>query len=80
MLLGLEKTKNHVEIYNVGSENQIDVKTIAQIVIEEMGLQNVEFKFPGGVDEGRGWKDNVKNTLLDTSKLKGLNAPLLGLT
>ena len=44
-----------------------------------MGLQNVEFKFTGGVDGGRGWKGNVKNMLLDTSKLEGLNAPLLGL-
>jgi UDP-glucose 4-epimerase len=35
-----------------------------------MGLKNVEFKFTGGVDGGRGWKGDVKNMLLDTSKLK----------
>ena len=44
-----------------------------------MRLQNVEFKFTGSVDGGKGWKGNVKNMLLHTSKLKGLNAPLLGL-
>jgi UDP-glucose 4-epimerase len=60
MLLGLEKSKRHIEIYNVGSENQIDVKTIAQIVIEEMGLKNVKLTFTGGVDGGRGWKGDVK--------------------
>ena len=65
MLLGLEKTTEPVEIYNVGSEDQIDVKTIAEIVAEEMGLQNVEFKFTDGVDGGRGWKGDVKNMLLD---------------
>ena len=70
MLLGLEKTTEQVEIYNVGSEDQINVKTIAEIVAEEMGLQNVEFKFTGGVDGGRGWKGDVKNMFLDITKLK----------
>jgi len=56
----------------VHSEDQIDIKTIAEIVVEEMGLQNVEFKFTGGVDGGRGWKGDAKNMLLDISKLKGL--------
>jgi UDP-glucose 4-epimerase len=72
MLVGLGKSTEQVEIYNVGSEDQINVKTIAEIVAEEMGLQNVKFKFTGGVDGGRGWKGDVKNMLLDTSKLKGL--------
>lgn len=67
MLIGLEKTKNHVEIYNVGSKDQIDVKTIAQIVIKEMGLKNVKLTYTGGE---RGWKGDVKNMLLDISKLK----------
>jgi len=35
-----------------------------------MGLKDVEFKFTGGVDGGRGWKGDDKNMLLDTSKLK----------
>jgi len=34
-----------------------------------MGLQGV--KFTGGVDDGRGGKDDVKNMILDTGKLKG---------
>lgn len=70
MLVGLGKSTEQVEIYNVGSEDQINVKTIAEIVAEEMGLQNVKFKFTGGVDGGRGWKGDVKNMLLDITKLK----------
>ena len=70
MLLGLEKTRNQVEIYNIGSEDQTNVKTIAEIVVEEMKLKNVKLKFTGGVDGGRGWKGDVKNMLLDISKLK----------
>jgi len=72
ILLGLEKTKSQIEIYNVGSEDHMDVKTIAEIVVEEMGLENVEFRFTGGVDGGRGWKGDVKNMLLEISKLKSL--------
>jgi UDP-glucose 4-epimerase len=56
----------------VGSEDQTTVKTIAETVIEEMRLKNVQFKFTGGVDGGRGWKGDVKNMLLDISKIKTL--------
>jgi len=72
MLLELEKSTEPVEIYNVGSEDQIDVKTIAEIVVEEMGLKNVKLTFTGGVNGGRGWMGDIKNMLLDTSKIKGL--------
>jgi UDP-glucose 4-epimerase len=72
MLLGLEKTRNQVEIYNIGSADQINVKTIAEIVIKEMKLDNVKLKFTGGVDGGRGWKGDVKNMLLDITKIKSL--------
>jgi UDP-glucose 4-epimerase len=37
-LLGLDKSSAQVEIFNVGSEDRADVKTVAQIVIEEMGV------------------------------------------
>jgi len=72
MTLGLERARNPVGVYNVGSEDWIDVKSIARIVIEEMGLKNVKFSFSGGINGGRGWKGDVKNMLLDTSKLKSL--------
>jgi UDP-glucose 4-epimerase len=70
ILFSLEKTKNQIEIYNIGSEDQIDVKTIAEIVVEKMGLKGIEFKFAGGVDGGRGWKGDAKNMFLDITKLK----------
>jgi UDP-glucose 4-epimerase len=72
ILLGLEKSTEQVEIFNVGSEDQVDVKTIAQIVIDEMKLKNVKLIFTGGVEGGRGWKGDVKNMLLDITKLKTL--------
>lgn len=61
-----------VEIYNIGSLDQVDVKRIAEINSEEMGLQNVKFGFTGGFDGGRGWRGDVKTMLLSVDKLSSL--------
>lgn len=72
LLIASEKSHEQVEIYNVGSEDTVNVATIARIVIEEMGLSDVEIKYTGGVDGGRGWRGDVKEMLLDISKIKRL--------
>ena len=61
-----------VALYNIGSEDQVLVTKIAEIVAEEAGLKNVSFTCTGGVDGGRGWKGDVKKMLLDVGKLKSL--------
>ena len=58
-----------VDVYNVGSVDQIEVKKIAGIVAEEMGLRDVEFIFTGGVEGGRGWPGDVKIMYLSIDKL-----------
>jgi UDP-glucose 4-epimerase len=58
-------------IYNVGTDDQTDVKTIANIVIQEMSLRDVQISFKAG-PEGRGWPGDVKQMLLDISKLRTL--------
>jgi len=63
------KNKHKVEIYNVGSSDQITVKNIAKIIIEETHLPNVNIIFTGGVDGGRGWKGDIKTMHLSTKKL-----------
>lgn len=72
MLLGLDRSESQVGVYNVGSEDQVDVKTVADIIVQEMGLKDVKYKFTGGVNGGRGWRGDVKNMLLDVTKLKSL--------
>jgi len=72
LMLGVERTKGRVEILNIGSEDRVNVKTIASIVIDEMELEGVEVKLTGGVDGGRGWKGDVKIMQLDMSKLRSL--------
>lgn len=63
------KTDRKIEIYNIGSSDQITVKRIAEIVTEEMHLPNVNFSFTGGVDGGRGWKGDIKNMHLSIEKI-----------
>jgi len=70
LVLGVEKTEEQVEIFNIGSEDRVDVKTIARIVFEEMKLKDVNIRLTGGVDGGRGWKGDVKIMQLDMSRLK----------
>lgn len=72
LLFGLEHTHEKVEIYNIGSEDQINVTDIAEIVTEEMDHKNVEFRYTGGVNGGRGWIGDVKKMFLDVSKMKKL--------
>jgi UDP-glucose 4-epimerase len=70
MLIGLNGN-DRVNVFNVGSDDYIDVITIADIVINALGLSNVQLKFIDNGD-GRGWKGDVKIMLLDTTRLKRL--------
>ena len=70
MLTGL-KSNEKISIFNVGSDDYVDVLTIANTVINSLGLSNVEFRFVHDGD-GRGWKGDVRTMLLDSSKLKTL--------
>ena len=72
LLLALHQTKDQVSTLNIGSEDQINVQDIAKTVVEEMGLENIMFRFTGSVDGGRGWKGDVKNMLLDVNQIKML--------
>ena len=67
MFFGL-KADDRVNIFNIGSEDQIKVKRIAEIVCEEMGL-SPKFRFTGG---DRGWKGDVPVMLLSIEKLKAM--------
>jgi len=66
------QSDRRVDIYNLSSSDQVNVKRIAQIVIQELGLRNVHFKLSGGVDGGRGWFGDVKMMHLSVEKLQRL--------
>jgi UDP-glucose 4-epimerase len=67
------KNSKRVEIYNVGSRDQITVKAIADIVIKNLGKSQVKYSFSGGLDGGRGWKGDVKKMQLAIDKLLKTN-------
>lgn len=68
----LRKSNTKYEVYNVGNVDWISVKEIADLVVEEMGLSNVEYVFKPATHDGRGWLGDVKFMLLDVRKLMSL--------
>jgi UDP-glucose 4-epimerase len=68
LVIAAERFNCGVQIYNLGTSDQIRAIDIAKIVIEEMRLKGVDLKLTGGVDGGRGWKSDVKEMMLDVSK------------
>ena len=67
-----EESQDKCAIINLGSEDRVDVLSIANIVIEAMNLSDVEISLTGGVDGGRGWHGDVKLMQLDVGKAKSI--------
>ncbi len=62
-------SQRKLEIFNIGNRDWITVREIADIVVSEMGLNDVEYVFSPFKD-GRGWEGDVKLMLLDLSKVE----------
>ena len=69
ILAGVDRATGPQTVFNVGSDDAILVKEIADIVVREMGLSGVAYSWTGGV-AGGGWKGDVKRMVLDTTRLK----------
>ena len=64
----MEKTQvSGYDVFNVGTQDHITVREIADIVCERMGLNNVKYMFTGG---SRGWKADVPVYRLNTDKIR----------
>ncbi|MCK4937921.1 MAG: NAD-dependent epimerase/dehydratase family protein [Methanosarcinales archaeon] len=72
MEYGVEHSDEQVNIFNIGSEDTIDVVGIADIVTSKMGYSDVEYRFTGGVHGGGGWKGDVPDMLLAIENIKAL--------
>jgi UDP-glucose 4-epimerase len=59
-----------VDIFNVGSVDQIEVKKIAEIITKALNIKKVKIILSGGVDGGRGWRGDVKKMQLSIDKLR----------
>jgi len=67
----VERSSEETNIFNIGSVDLIDVKGIADIVVEEMNLPEVRYRFTGG-HQGRGWRGDVLVMQLSIDKISRL--------
>jgi UDP-glucose 4-epimerase len=67
IFLAVDKMQGLKNIINLGHEDFLNVKEVARIVCDEMGLTNVKFHFTGGV---RGWLGDSPFVHLDISRIK----------
>jgi len=69
MMIGYRKASSRVNIFNLGIDKQTLVDTVADMVIEEMGLKNVKKRYTGGP---RGWIGDNPLVQLSLDKIKKL--------
>jgi len=69
ILHGYQNSHDKINLYNLGCDSNTTVTRIAEMVVEEMGLSDVEFKYTGG---SRGWKGDVPRFQLDAQKINKL--------
>ncbi|WP_209690325.1 NAD-dependent epimerase/dehydratase family protein [Methanomicrobium sp. W14] len=69
VLFTIENSHDTFNFFNIGSEDWISVTELAEIVVSEMKLEKVKFKYTGG---DRGWVGDVPKMQLSVDKLKKL--------
>ena len=58
------------EAFNIGNEDWMSIREVADVVVDVMGLPDVRYIFKPMTPDGRGWPGDVKKIKLDISKLK----------
>ena len=69
MLFGIQNSNQPVNIFNLGSGDNVQVARIAEIFLRELGLNETQIRYTGGK---RGWKGDVPLMQLDVSKINAL--------
>jgi UDP-glucose 4-epimerase len=67
--LGYKKAAGKVNLFNLGHEEYVNVKKVADIITDEMGLKGVKYNFSGGE---RGWVGDSPLVHLDTGRIRAL--------
>jgi len=70
-MIAYERSKGNFEVYNVASEDWITVDEIVEILLQELGLSNIEIVHKP-ILHGIGWLGDVKRIALKIDKLKSL--------
>jgi len=69
MLFGFNNSKEQINIFNLGCKSATEVTRIGEMIVEEMELDNVSFKYTGGK---RGWKGDIPHFQFDITKIEKL--------
>jgi len=69
MVFAFRRAKDSVNIFNLGTEDDIQISKIARIVLKKLGLAKIKIRYTGG---RRGWQGDVPLMLLDTARMKKL--------
>jgi len=69
ILFGFRNSHDKVNVFNLGCSSATDVNTIARMLVEEMGLKGVSFKYTGG---DRGWPGDVPQVRFNVEKINKL--------
>jgi len=69
ILFGFRNSDEKVNLFNLGCRTATDVTTIAKMLVERLGHNDVEFKYTGG---DRGWPGDIPQVRFDTSKMERL--------
>jgi UDP-glucose 4-epimerase len=69
MLFAVERSREQLAVLNLGGGDTITVARIAEMIVEAMGLQGVEFEYTG--TEG-GWPGDVPRFVLDVTAINRL--------
>jgi len=69
LLLVADHQKTGFDFFNVATQDYLNVREIADLVVQRMGLNNVQYIFSGG---DRGWKGDVPIVRFDSSKIRAL--------
>lgn len=68
-ILAWKAMSNHYDVYNVASNDWIDVKTIVDIILSECNVKDIIVRYKP-VMHGVGWPGDVKKIALEIKKLK----------
>ncbi|MFC1904350.1 NAD-dependent epimerase/dehydratase family protein [Chloroflexota bacterium] len=69
MLCAFHNSNNQYDVFNLGCTSITTITTVAKIVTEEMGLNDVKFKYTGGK---RGWLGDVPIVHFNVEKIAKL--------
>src|SRR5947208_3424025 len=67
---GVQAADEPVSVFNLGSEDAITVRSLADAICDEIGLSGVEYRWTGGAGNGRGWAGDVRAMQLAIERLR----------